>query len=279
MLHIDQLCKSFGTQPAVRGLSLHIPQGSLFGLLGPNGAGKTTTLRCVAGLLRPDAGSLRVAGLDPLTSAREVRRLLGMVPQELALYDELSVLQNLQLFGGLHGLAGRNLQQGVEQALELAQLGARRKSRAGQLSGGMRRRLNLACSLVHQPRLLICDEPTVGVDPQSRQHLFETIRRLHREGMTIVYTTHYMEEVEALCEQVAIIDHGRLVVVDSLAGVLGQTQASASFTLELAEPTSSEALRAALEDAGIASTALRPTARSLEDVFLELTGHSLRDGS
>lgn len=277
MIEVKDLRVRFGALQAVDGLSLRVPEGCLFGLLGPNGAGKTTTISCIAGLLRPDEGSIRVGGVDAVASPGAAQALLGVVPQKLALYGELSVTRNLRIFAGLRGLAGKVLSQRVEWGLALAQLEGKTSARVDTLSGGMKRRLNLACSLLHDPRIIICDEPTTGVDPQSRHHLFETIRALHAEGRTVVYTTHYMEEVEALCERVAVVDAGRLVVEGGLSELLAK-DAPTSHQLRLREGTEADAIARALEAAGLQVDTVTAAQRSLEDLFLELTGHSLRDG-
>ncbi|RMG18820.1 MAG: ABC transporter ATP-binding protein [Deltaproteobacteria bacterium] len=277
MIEISQLEVHFGQVHAVDGLSLRIPTGSFYGLLGPNGAGKTTTLHCLAGLRRPDGGTIRAEGVDAVAEPRRLRRLLGLAPQHLALYPTLSVEENLRIFGGLAGLSGRRLTERVNAGLALASLESRRNHRVETLSGGMKRRLNLACAMLHDPRILICDEPTTGVDPQSRNHIFETLRALRDAGRTIVYTTHHLEEVEALCDRVAIVDHGRLVAEGELPALLEPAKGIRSYEIELAEPTPAEAVRAALADGRLAVTSVRPAERSLEDLFLELTGRALRD--
>ncbi|MBI4956477.1 MAG: ABC transporter ATP-binding protein [Myxococcales bacterium] len=277
MISIEGLEVSYGSVRAVAGLSLDVPKGSLFGLLGPNGAGKTTTILCIAGLRAPTAGKVRVGGRDPVRDAAVVRRMLGLVPQNLALYQDLSVRDNLRFFGGLFGVEGAKLTSRVAWGLDLAELGSRAAATVSTLSGGMKRRLNLACGLLHEPELLVCDEPTTGVDPQSRNHLFETIRRLNAEGRTVVYTTHYMEEVEALCSRVAILDHGRLVACDELATLLAAGASERHFELELTRAATPDAVRRALDAAGLASDKLAAAPRSLEQVFLDLTGHGLRD--
>ncbi|GMV40787.1 MAG: hypothetical protein AMXMBFR64_25030 [Myxococcales bacterium] len=275
MIEIRDLRVRFGDLVAVDGLSLTVTEGLLYGLLGPNGAGKTTTLSCVAGLRTPTGGTVRVGGLDPVRQPMEVRRLLGLVPQSLALYPTLTVTDNLRIFGGLMGLSGARLRDRVAWGLALAQLDGRAGTIVDTLSGGMKRRLNLACALLHDPRLVICDEPTTGVDPQSRNHLFETIRALREEGRTVVYTTHYMEEVEALCRRVAIVDHGRLVADAPLGELLARAGATSHFDVTLSAAATPEQLRAALAAAGLNADV--QAGRSLEDVFLELTGHALRD--
>ncbi|MCB9678957.1 MAG: ABC transporter ATP-binding protein [Alphaproteobacteria bacterium] len=272
MIRVEGLVARYGRAVAVDGLSLHIPEGSFFGLLGPNGAGKTTFISCLAGLHPPAGGTIRVAGFDPVRQPREVLDVLGVVPQRIALYGRLSVVENLRVFAGLHGLHGRALSERVEWGLELSQLTAHRTKRVEALSGGMQRRLNLAVGLLHKPKVAVCDEPTAGVDPQSRNHIFATLRELHAQGLTVVYTTHYLEEVEALCDQIAIVDRGHVVRTGPLAELL---QGHAAKRVELLHPTDREKVVAALEAAGIAVGETR--GRTLEDLLLELTGSALRE--
>lgn len=274
MIRIEGLRVRFGDFTAVDGLDLEVPEGSLFGLLGPNGAGKTTTISCLAGLRRPTAGAITLGGHDVIAHPAEARRQVGLVPQRLALYPTLTVRQNLEFFGGIQGLKGRARRDRRDWALALAQLDSKADARVDTLSGGMKRRLNLACGLLHDPPVIICDEPTTGVDPQSRNHLFETIRALHAEGRTVIYTTHYMEEVEALCDQVAIVDRGRLVAHDQLAALLGRRGDPHQFSVTV-RGGDVAAIRAALAPLGVDT--VEPVARTLEQVFLELTGHRLRD--
>jgi ABC-2 type transport system ATP-binding protein len=193
-------------------------------------------------------------------------------------YDGLTVTQNLRIFGGLYGLDGARLAERVRWGLDLAQLGGHAEKAAGALSGGMKRRLNIACALLHDPRVLIFDEPTTGVDPQSRNHIFDTVRALHAEGRTVVYTTHYMEEVEALCDRVAIVDHGRVVACDTLQALL-QRSAPTSFRLRPSTPSSLEEMRQRLAAAGFPADGVEAEGQSLEAVFLEVTGRALRDAS
>lgn len=245
LLKVEQLRYAYGQRVAVDGVSFNIAKGELFGLLGANGAGKTTSISCIAGLLTNWQGQLELAGQAflPARSTRD-RQALGIVPQELALYEGLTATENLQLFGKLCGLTGAALRQRVDEMLELAGL----KDRAGDLvsdfSGGMKRRLNLAIGVIHHPQLLLLDEPTVGVDPQSRNHLFESLLALKRSGMTMLYTTHYMEEAQRLCDRIAIMNQGKIVAIGTaheLAVSIGDSNAD------------------------------------LEHVFLHLTGRSLRD--
>lgn len=277
-IEITDLHIRYGDAFAVRGLTLSVPTGSCFGLLGPNGAGKSSTIRCIATTQVPTSGSIRVGGLDVATAPAEVRRQLGVVPQGLALYESLSVGENLRVFGGLYGLRGASLRRRVEWGLELSQLGTHREKRVVTLSGGMKRRLNIAVSLLHDPMTLVFDEPTAGVDPQSRNHIFDMVRALHKEGRTVVYTTHYMEEVEALCDRVAILDRGQLVACDMLAALLADA-GSREFRVSLPELSSVAELEARFVAAGIGVEAIESKGRSLETVFLELTGRALRDAS
>ncbi|MDW8804245.1 ABC transporter ATP-binding protein [Streptomyces scabiei] len=211
VLECGHLVRRFGERTAVDDVSLRISPGETYGLLGPNGAGKTTTIRMVCGLLRPDTGTVHVAGQPVSTAAGPAKQLIGFVPQDVALYPDLSVRENLRFFGRLYRLPRRQLERRVDEVLDLIGLGPRARDRVDSLSGGMRRRLNIGAGLVHSPTLLVLDEPTVGVDPQSRHAILESVTRFGEEGMAILYTTHYMEEAERLCDRVGIIDRGRLV--------------------------------------------------------------------
>jgi ABC-2 type transport system ATP-binding protein len=206
---------------AVKGISFAIQRGEIFGFLGPNGAGKTTTISMLSCLLEPTAGTVIVAGYDVVKASREVKRRIGLVPQELALYPTLSARDNLGYFGRIYGLHGRALRERVDEVLEIVGLTERARAAVKTYSGGMKRRLNIAAGLLHRPEVLFLDEPTVGVDPQSRNAIFEHVERLRDEGMTVLYTTHYMEEAERLCDRVAIIDEGRIVALDTPRKLIG----------------------------------------------------------
>ena len=210
------LVKRFGELVAVDGVDFEIAEGSIFGLLGPNGAGKTTTISMLACLIAPDDGEGGVDGHSVLTDSRGVRRVLGVVPQEIALYPTLTAAENLRFWGKMYGLSGKGLAEAVEYGLKMAGLEDRAKDRVETFSGGMKRRINIAAGILHRPRVLLMDEPTVGIDPQSRNHILDTVRELNREGMTVLYTSHYMEEVEVLCDRVAIVDHGRVIARGTL---------------------------------------------------------------
>jgi ABC-2 type transport system ATP-binding protein len=304
------LTKRYGDFEAVKGLSFAIRRGEVFGFLGPNGAGKTTTISMLSCLLEPSEGIAVVAGHDVVKASSEVKRRIGLVPQELALYPTLSARDNLDYFGRIYGLRGSALRQRVDEVLEMVNLTARAKAAVKTFSGGMKRRLNIAAGLLHHPEVLFLDEPTVGVDPQSRNAIFEHVERLRNEGMTVLYTTHYMEEAERLCDRVAIVDEGRIVALDTprklisdLGGgivhlgvtngrmdekLLGEirslpkVKSAARFDgkVEVETVRAQEALVHLLElfsrtDTHI--TALQVLEPNLETVFLHLTGKQLRE--
>jgi len=241
----QDLHKSFNEHKAVDGVSFTIDKGEIFGLLGPNGAGKTTIIRMLSTVLQPDRGDVTIGGYSVRQKSDAVRKLIGVCPQELALYEELSALDNLVFFGRMVGLDGKEARAQAAARLELLGLMERAKGRVDKFSGGMKRRVNLAVSLMGHPELLFMDEPTVGIDPQSRNNIYETIEGLRGKGMTILYTTHYMEEANRLCDRVAIMDGGRIIAMDTPRELRGQIGP--------------------------------PDQMTLEDVFLRLTGRSLRD--
>ncbi len=222
MLSLKSVTKRYGSLTALDGVSLDIERGEFFGLLGPNGAGKSTTMSLIAGLRAPDTGTLTLDG-QPLNAHSAAARLsLGLVPQHIALYSELNADENLRIFGSLYGLSGADLRARIDAALEAVQLTERRRDPVKTFSGGMQRRLNLVAALLHKPKLLLCDEPTVGIDPQSRNAIFEYLEQLNRDGLTIIYSTHYMEEATRLCSRIGIIDHGKLHALGTLDELLTQ---------------------------------------------------------
>jgi ABC-2 type transport system ATP-binding protein len=247
MLTVRSLRKSFGSLVAVDDVSFAIESGQLVGLLGPNGAGKTTTVSMITGLVTPERGSVLVGGHALNGDTDPIKNRIGLVPQDLALYDELTARDNLRFFGALYSLSGAALETAMRQALELVGLADRARDPVKAFSGGMKRRLNLAAGLLHDPDILLLDEPTVGVDPQSRNAIFDNLETLKRRGKALLYTTHYMEEAERLADRIVVIDHGKVIANDTLAGLTGAVAA-------VGGP--------------------RPT---LESVFLSLTGRSLRD--
>jgi ABC-2 type transport system ATP-binding protein len=300
---VEKLCKRFGDVVAVDGVSFEVGRGEIFGLLGPNGAGKTTTINILCGLVRPDAGTVALNERTDPTRA-SVRAVLGVAPQSIALYDELTAQGNLEFFGRIQGLAGRRLKDRVAACLDLAGLVQRRKDRLSTFSGGMKRRLNLVSALLHEPAILLLDEPTAGVDPQSRNLIFDTITRLKSEGRTILYTTHYMEEAQRLCDRVAILDHGKILDLDTIENLIARHGGTSHVEAELdqvpadlaglasrlaaqgldregntirfqtREPAQS---LAALNQCNLRYRALKVDTANLEDVFLNLTGRRLRD--
>ena len=249
MLEVKDLRKSFGTLVAVDNVSFELAPGRILGLLGPNGAGKTTTVSIIAGLVTADRGDVRISGQRMSGDTDPLKRRIGLVPQDLALYEELTAFDNLKFFGSLYDLARATLEDRIRTALGIVGLAERARDRVKTFSGGMKRRLNLAAGLLHDPDILLLDEPTVGVDPQSRNAIFNNLDELRRQGKALLYTTHYMEEAERLADRIVIIDHGRVIANDTLAGLTAVPQAA---------------------DSGGA----HPT---LESVFLALTGRSLRD--
>jgi ABC-2 type transport system ATP-binding protein len=273
--------KAFGAIVAVDEVSLEVRRGEVFGLLGPNGAGKTTTVNMVVGLLKPDAGTVELDGAgSPHDPA--VRANIGVAPQALAIYEELSGEENLLFFGRLYGLHGPRLAERVDWALNFVGLTERRKDYAKTYSGGMKRRLNLAVGVISEPSLLLLDEPTVGVDPQSRNAMFENVRAMKDRGVTVIYTTHYMEEAQRLCDRVAIMDHGRVLALDTVEQLIQQyggksVLRAVTETGEVRRETDNPlaALNELQRDGRLLSFHLeRP---NLEGVFLHLTGRSLRD--
>ena len=247
MLAVRDLRKSYGRVVAVDGASFSVEPGQLVGLLGPNGAGKSTTVAMIAGLVTPDSGAVTIGGKPLGGDTDPQKRLIGLVPQDLALYEELPAAANLRLFGALYGLTGRSLEDAIGSALLLVGLAERAGDRVKTFSGGMKRRLNLAAGLLHDPQILLLDEPTVGVDPQSRNAIFENLEYLKGRGKALLYTTHYMEEAERMADRIVVMDHGRVLADDTLAGLRER----------------------AGRDAG-------PGA-SLESLFLAMTGRTLRD--
>jgi len=310
VLEVRQVEKSFGTRKAVAGLSLQLRPGEILGLLGPNGAGKTTTVSMIAGLIPPDGGEVLINGRQIQGDTDPLKRQLGLVPQDMALFEDLSAGDNLSLFGTLYGLTGKALVTATARVLESVGLRDRAKDPVTTFSGGMKRRLNLAVALLHDPALLILDEPTVGVDPQSRNAIFENLESLRAAGKALLYTTHYMEEAERLCDRIVIMDEGRVMAEDTLEGLLTRLPATGilcvSFDVEPPEtalnalkgnaaianlvfergrlrlelgdlPTHTPQVLQQLADLGLRWSHVECERASLETVFLALTGRSLRD--
>jgi ABC-2 type transport system ATP-binding protein len=303
-LSLRGLGKDYGARTAVGAVNLDAARGECLGLLGPNGAGKTTTISMACGVVTPTRGTVAIGGVDLAREPFAAKAKLGLVPQELAIYEELTGLQNLRYFGALYGLRGAALAERIDWALGVVGLRDRAADLAKRYSGGMKRRLNLAAGLLHRPEVLILDEPTVGVDPQSRNHIFETVRHLKQDGMTIVYTTHYMEEVEVLCDRVAIIDAGAIAAAGTVAELIaahagrglaieltGDVDAAAAAaaahgaversgaTLRVVPAGPLAPLVTAIEAAGATIARIESREANLETAFLALTGHALRDAS
>ncbi len=313
MLHVENLVKNYGELTAVDDVSFDAEAGRVFGLLGPNGAGKSTAINCISGLLTPTAGRVTVNGHDVVKDGKAAKRSLGVVPQELALYEDLPAIDNLRYWGKAYGLRGKALEDRVATVLETIGLADRAKDVPKEFSGGMKRRLNFGCGIVHEPQVLLLDEPTVGVDPQSRARLFDLVEALRDEGACVLYTTHYMEEAERLCDSLAIIDHGKIIAkgtvdelkaqlgardalqlsgtfpdegttaaIEALAGsiadleILGQADDSLLLTLSNASQHLPQIFAAITRAGGnVTETSLRSP--NLETLFLLLTGKELRE--
>lgn len=312
MLKVTDLRKSYAGRVAVDDVSFDLDSGQTLGLIGPNGAGKSTTVSMLCGLLRPDRGEILLDGQPVNHGNSAAKHKVGLVPQDLAIYEELSARENLRLFGALYGLSGNLLKQRCQAALELVALSERAGDKPSTFSGGMKRRLNIAAALLHDPQLLILDEPTVGVDPQSRNAIFDSLETLKRQGRSLIYTSHYMEEVERLADHIVIVDHGKVIANETPEELYRRLPSQAALNVDLGDSESmslaallagiqarpgvtgvntvGNSLRIALSAADDALPVLewlttqgyRPrhfsTARTdLEEIFLTLTGHSLRD--
>ena len=247
VVRLDGLIKKYDNKAVVDSLSLEIREGEIFGLLGPNGAGKSTTMNMICSLIKPTSGSIKVFGYDIKKDGRKVKPLIGYIPQELAIYGNLKAWENVELFTSLYDIKGKALRDATQKSLEFVGLLDKKDSFAKTFSGGMKRRLNIACALGHAPKLLIFDEPTVGIDPQSRNFILEKIKQANREGTTVIYTSHYMEEVEAICTKVAIMDNGKIIACGTKDELKNMVRKDPDEDI------------------------------SLEQVFLTLTGRSLRD--
>ena len=311
ILEVHDLVKQYGNFTAVKGISFAVQEGEIFSLLGPNGAGKTTTISVLSTLYAPTRGDAVIAGHSVTRSPMDVRRAIGVVPQELALYDDLTARENLVFWGQMYGLAGKALAARVDEVLAQIGLTGRAKERVKTYSGGMKRRVNIGVGLLHKPRLLFMDEPTVGIDPQSRRAILDSVKELNRQGMTILYTTHYMEEAQELSHRVGIMDHGELIALGSQAELTRQVGETETLVLHIGADEDAEALAQSLRSiAGVlqanvtdheialtthqAEEILAPVVTranergikihsidmrepNLEAVFLQLTGRGLRD--
>jgi ABC-2 type transport system ATP-binding protein len=286
VIEVKDLQKSYGDLLAVDRVSFSVGAGRVFGLLGPNGAGKSTTISCLSGLLKPSAGSVRVGGYDMARDAAKAKASLGIVPQELAIYEDLSARDNLAYWGAAYGLKGSSLKHRVDHVLNRIGLTDRADEQPKTYSGGMKRRLNFGCGLVHEPRILLLDEPSVGVDPQSREHLFDLVREEKAKGTCVLYTTHYMEEAEKLCDELAIIDHGKIIAAGTLKEL--QSEFGGNDIIHLSgtfDPSRLESVVAELNanvltlDTEVLMITIREGARNLPEVLhkISATGADIRD--
>jgi len=309
ILEVKHLIKRYRDFLALDHISLGVREGEIFGLLGPNGAGKTTTIRILSGLAGYDGGEVKILGKELVRHEMEIKRQIGVVPQEIAVFEDLTAYENLDYFGRLYGLRGKELKERIDETLAFVGLADRRKELPKHFSGGMKRRLNIGCAILHRPKLLIMDEPTVGIDPQSRNHILESVRALNRMGSTIIYTSHYMEEVEELCDRIAILDHGRVIAQGTKEELTSLIASEEKIVAEVTAPgyTLVEQIRKipsvmectaadnrlevlakkgertihqiipVLTAADTEILSIRLERPSLEDVFLTLTGRSLRN--
>ena len=309
IVEVEHLSKKFGTHIAVDEVSFAVMKGTILGLLGPNGAGKSTIINIITGLLNKTSGQISLFGKELSEKNRELRKRIGVVPQELALYYDLSAEENVRYFGGLYGLRGKDLQQATEKSLKLVGLWERRKDKPGKFSGGMQRRWNIAMAIVHEPEFVIMDEPTVGIDPQSRNYIIETIEKMRDAGKTSIYTSHYMEEVERLADTIVIIDHGKVIASGTEAELVNLITDKKNIKITVANPqdvvlaeleqqssvlqtnmegntlivtvaVESNALNHLLMDLikqGVEVDSVEQQRINLETVFLNLTGRKLRD--
>ncbi|KKB73905.1 MULTISPECIES: ATP-binding cassette domain-containing protein [Bacillus] len=309
VLEINNLTKKFGDFVAVDNMSLSIEEGEIFGLLGANGAGKSTTINMISGLFRSNEGEVLILGKNIAAFRKHAKMNIGIVPQDLAIYEDLTAYENVKFFAGLYGLRGSLLQERVEEALQFVGLGDKHKSFPKNFSGGMKRRLNIACAIAHRPKLIIMDEPTVGIDPHSRNYILQSVKKLNDMGSTIIYTSHYMEEVEEICTRIAIVDHGKIIAegtkeqlkaiitdtkdiwitvksaenvdLGKLKEIRGvETVSLEENTMKINSDTGVSNLNQIIEYLlanGVEIRSLEEKAPNLETVFLTLTGRNLRD--
>jgi ABC-2 type transport system ATP-binding protein len=309
MIEVRSITKSFGNIEAVKNVSFTIEKGEIFGILGPNGAGKSTIVNILNTLVKPDKGDVIIDGVNINDNGDTIKLIMGVVPQEIALYEELTAYENLMFWGGLYDIPKQELKANVNNTLEIVDLVSRKDDRIKTFSGGMKRRINIACSLLHNPKILVLDEPTVGVDPQNRNHIFEVIERLNNEGMTIIYTTHYMEEAERFCNTIAIIDVGRIIAQGTLKELREISDVKDLLTIKLADVNNETITRITsenplfrfdstsntlkvecgnigndipiiinhIQNSGGVIERIYTQGTSLESIYLKLTGKELRD--
>jgi len=309
MIQVRSVSKSFGNNEALCDVSFNIDKGEIFGILGPNGAGKSTIVNILNTLVKPDKGEVIIDRANIKDDGDTIKLIMGVVPQEIALYEELTAYENLIFWGGLYNIPKAVLRKNANRTLDIVDLSYRKNDRIKTFSGGMKRRINIACSLLHNPKILVLDEPTVGVDPQNRNHIFEVIERLHDEGMTIIYTTHYMEEAERICDKIAIMDVGHIIALGTLKELREISDAKDLLTIQLADFDNEtiSCIRSAIpfirfdstlktletdcenisndistiinhiQNAGGVIERIYTRGTNLESIFLKLTGKKLRD--
>lgn len=237
---LKDLVKSYGKHVAVDNLNLTVNQGEIYGILGPNGAGKSTTINMITGLLTPSSGEVHIFQQKLTKNSKSIKGNIGIVPQDIAIYEDLTAIENVMFFGSLYNLKRQHLKENAKRALEFVGLSERAKEKPSSFSGGMKRRLNIACAIVHNPKLIIMDEPTVGIDPQSRNHILDSIKKLRDMGSTIIYTSHYMEEIQHICTNIAIIDHGKLIVEGTLQDILTKYSSDNVINIQFMSPICKE---------------------------------------
>lgn len=312
LLSVTNVSKKFQNFEAVKQITFSVQKGESYGLLGPNGAGKTTAINMITGLFPPTAGNISIADIDMVRNPKKAQGLIGIVPQDIALYQNMNAMENLKFWGRMYGLSGNTLQKRVDEALELIGLTDRAKDKVATFSGGMKRRVNIGAAILHKPELLIMDEPTVGIDPQSRTNILDTVKQLNQQGMTVIYTSHYMEEVEYLCERIGIMDHGQFIAQGTIPELREMIGDRSRIILTFPrEPESKQTLSSLLlssfsekdiqwgaqeltvchkepqlvlseliqsvTNAGDVIKAVEIVEPNLESVFLHLTGRNLRD--
>ena len=309
MITVRSVSKTFGNIKALEEVTFNIKKGEIFGILGPNGAGKSTIVNILNTLVRPDKGDVIIDGVNIKNDGETIKMIMGVVPQEISLYEELSAYENMMFWGGLYDIPKQKLNKHIQKTLEIVDLVNRKDDRIRTFSGGMKRRINIACSLLHNPKILVLDEPTVGVDPQNRNHIFEVIERLNEEGMTIIYTTHYMEEAERFCDNISIIDVGRIIAQGTLKELRQISDVKDLLTIKLADSNSALISRITsenplfrfdstsgslkvecgnigndtsiiinqIQNSGGVIERINSQGTNLESIYLKLTGKELRD--
>lgn len=281
---LKDLVKSYGQHIAVNNLNLKVNEGEIYGILGPNGAGKSTTINMLTGLLTPSSGEVHIFEKKLTKNSRNIKSNIGIVPQDIAIYEDLTAIENVMFFGSLYNLKGQNLKENAKRALEFVGLSERAREKPSNFSGGMKRRLNIACAIVHNPKLIIMDEPTVGIDPQSRNHILDSIKKLRDMGSTIIYTSHYMEEIQHICTNIVIIDHGKLIVEGKIEDILTKYSSDNVITIQFMSSISKEDVEAIEDFTGVRKVIIKDkmiivennkNVNNLDKIILHLTNNNL----